>query len=84
MTILAIQATSIPSERMFSSASQTDTAERNRLSPIMKEMLQILKFNIRNNVINIGRAHFMDNPDDFSSIIMDEVEQDEVFGTVAP
>lgn len=41
---LPIQATSVPCERIFSSASQTDTNSRNRLAPEMLEALQVLKY----------------------------------------
>lgn len=56
MTILAVPATSVPSERVFSSSGRTDTAARNRLSPELMEALQILKFNRRNNVLDFGSA----------------------------
>lgn len=40
---LAIQASSVPCERAFSSSSLTDTKRRNRLGPMMFEALQVLK-----------------------------------------
>ncbi|KIK71581.1 hypothetical protein GYMLUDRAFT_122597, partial [Collybiopsis luxurians FD-317 M1] len=44
MDILPIQGTSVPSECVFSSAGETDTKRRNRLSPEMMQALQVLKF----------------------------------------
>ncbi len=83
MTVLAIQATSVPAERVFSSASQTDTPERNRLSPQMMERLQTLKFNIKNKVIHLGSAHFTENPEDYAAITFDEITQDDILASIA-
>jgi hypothetical protein len=66
MTVLAMPATSVPSERVFSSSGRTDTTARNRLSPALMEALQILKFNRRNNVL------------DFSGAIQDDLRELEV------
>src|ERR1700678_1374889 len=41
---LPIQASAVPSERIFSSSAQTDTARRNHIKPILMESLQMLKF----------------------------------------
>jgi hypothetical protein len=42
--ILPIQASAVPSERVFSSAKETTTARRNKLNHELMEALQILKF----------------------------------------
>jgi hAT family C-terminal dimerisation region len=47
MDYLPIQATSVPSERVFSSAKETDTNKRNRMSPTLMEALQLLKFSLK-------------------------------------
>ncbi|KAG6822496.1 hypothetical protein H0H92_013636, partial [Tricholoma furcatifolium] len=47
MDFLAIQASSVPSERVFSSAAETDTSRRNRIRPLLMEALQTIKFSIR-------------------------------------
>ena len=44
MDYLAIQATSVPCEWVFSLAKATDTAKWNRISPMLIEALQTLKF----------------------------------------
>jgi len=41
--VLAIPATSAPTERLFSTAGRTITAERNRLSPDMADALIFLR-----------------------------------------
>jgi hAT family C-terminal dimerisation region len=44
MDYLPIQASAVPSEHIFSSSAQTDTARRNRIKPVLMEALQMLKF----------------------------------------
>jgi hypothetical protein len=55
MDYLPVQATSVPCERVFSSAKETDTARRNKISPVLMEALQLLKFSVRKE-----RLNFMD------------------------
>src|ERR1700687_5518960 len=55
MDYLAVQATSVPCERVFSSAKETDTAKRNRISPLLMEALQMSKFWLKKQ-----RLNFMD------------------------
>jgi hypothetical protein len=52
MDYLPIQATSVPCERVFSSAKETDTAKRNRISPVLMEALQLLKFSSKKRRLN--------------------------------
>jgi hypothetical protein len=47
-----IQATSGPSERIFSSSAETDTKRRNRISPPCMEGLQMLKCNFKKAWLN--------------------------------
>jgi hypothetical protein len=47
MDYLPIQATSVPCERVFSSAKETDTAKRNKINPVLMETLQMLKFSLK-------------------------------------
>jgi hypothetical protein len=44
MDYLPIQASSVPCERAFSSSAETDTHRRNRISPVLMEALQMLKY----------------------------------------
>jgi hypothetical protein len=77
MTILAIPTTSVPSERIFSSSGQTNTAAHNRLSPILMEALQILKFNRRNNILDFSSA-IRDDPRELDIVILEEQLESEV------
>jgi hAT family C-terminal dimerisation region len=52
MDYLPIQGTSVPCERMFSSAKEMDTAKRNRISPVLMEALQLLKFSLKKERLN--------------------------------
>jgi hypothetical protein len=47
MDYLPIQASSVPCERIFSSAKETDTSKRNRIHPMLMEALQMLKFSLK-------------------------------------
>jgi hypothetical protein len=47
MDYLPIQSSAVPSERVFSSSSETDTKKRNRIHPILMEALQMLKFALK-------------------------------------
>ncbi|KIJ27446.1 hypothetical protein M422DRAFT_106957, partial [Sphaerobolus stellatus SS14] len=47
MDYLPAQASSVPSEHVFSSSAETDTQCQNRLSPHLVEQLQMLKFMLR-------------------------------------
>jgi hypothetical protein len=52
MDYLPVQATSVPCERVFSSAKETDTAKRNWMSPMLMEALQLLKFSLKKERLN--------------------------------
>src|SRR5436190_23472516 len=47
MDIIPIQASSVPSERVFSSAKQTMAPRRGRISAQLMESLQMMKYSIR-------------------------------------
>lgn len=52
LDFLPIQASAVPSERVFSSSAETDTKKRNRISPILMEALQMLKFALKKDRLN--------------------------------
>lgn len=56
LDFLPIQATAVPCERVFSSSAETDTKRRNRISPLMMEALQMLKFHLKKE-----RLHFTES-----------------------
>ena len=41
---LPIQASLVPSEHIFSSSAETDTKRRNQIHPVLMEVLQMLRF----------------------------------------
>ncbi|KZT27526.1 hypothetical protein NEOLEDRAFT_1033999, partial [Neolentinus lepideus HHB14362 ss-1] len=47
LDILPIQGSAVPCECVFSSAKETTTDRRSRISPELMEVLQMLKFSIR-------------------------------------
>jgi len=52
MDYLPIQAISVPCKHIFSSAKETDTAKRNKMSPMLMEALQLLKFSLKKQHLN--------------------------------
>ena len=52
MDYLPIQATSVTCEHVFSSAKETDTVKQNRMSPVLMEALQMLKFVLKKQCLN--------------------------------
>jgi hypothetical protein len=68
MDYLPIQASSVPSERVFSSSAETDTKKRNRINHVLMESLQMLKFALKKERFNF--MHGWVTPED----LMSEVE----------
>ncbi|KIJ32681.1 hypothetical protein M422DRAFT_98533, partial [Sphaerobolus stellatus SS14] len=54
MDYLPAQASSVPSERVFSGGGETDHRRRNRLTPALFEMLQMLKFFLKKARLDFG------------------------------
>jgi hypothetical protein len=87
MDYLAIQASSVPCERAFSSSTETDTARHNRISPILMEALQMLKFGFRNEPFNFGEGLLMDEqdlilvPDTYATDLLAELALTDTTGT---
>ena len=46
----------MPCERVFSSAKETDTAKRNRMSPVLMEALQLLKFMLKKQRLDFTKG----------------------------
>lgn len=55
MDYLPIQASAVPCERVFSSSSETDTRRRNRISSLLMEALQMLKFYFKKERLNFTK-----------------------------
>jgi hypothetical protein len=77
MMVLAIPATSVPSERVFSSSGRTDTPEHNKLSPVMMEALQVLKFNHRSGALDYPH-NYLESPDDLERVLLEEMTEEEL------
>ena len=56
MDYLPIQASSVPCKQIFSLSAETDTKKRNRISPLLMEALQMLKFNFKKECLNFAEA----------------------------
>jgi hypothetical protein len=52
LDFIPIQASAVPSERVFSSSAETDTKKRNRINPVLMEALQMLKFALKQSHLN--------------------------------
>ena len=55
LDFLPIQASAVPSERVFSSSAETDTKKRNRINPVLMEALQMLKFALKQSRLNFTK-----------------------------
>jgi len=67
---LPIQASAVPCERVFSSNAETDTRRRNRISSLLMEALQMLKFYFKKERLNFTKDWAVSEEE------MTEVEQE--------
>ncbi|KAG5649267.1 hypothetical protein H0H81_005000 [Sphagnurus paluster] len=70
---IPIQASAVPCEHVFSSASETDTKRRNRINPNLFEALQIMKFALRRDWLNFT-AHLLMLEEDMVMDARDAIE----------
>lgn len=70
----------MPSERVFSGSKQTITDERNCLSPILVEALQILKFYHHHTALNFSED-WVDTEEDTAWLDIDPTEAAQIFAT---
>lgn len=77
MDYLPIQASAGPCERVFSSGSETMTKRRNRISPVLMEALQMVKFFLKKERLNFT-AGWMTST---SQMVVD-VDDDDVLATI--
>jgi hypothetical protein len=56
---MPVQALAVPCERVFSSASETDTKRRNRLNPNLFEVLQVMKFAMQHEQLDFTQDILM-------------------------
>lgn len=70
MDYIPIQASAVPCERVFSSSAETDTKRRNRISSLLMEALQMLKFYFKKERLNFTKNWAVSEKE------MTEVEQE--------
>jgi hypothetical protein len=56
LDFIPIQASAVPSERVFSSSAETDTKKRNRINPVLMEALQMLKFALKQSRLDFTKG----------------------------
>ena len=56
LDFIPIQASAVPSERVFLSSAETDTKKRNRINPVLMEALQMLKFALKQSRLNFTKG----------------------------
>ena len=79
--MLAIQGSSVPCERVFSSGKETMSAHRNRMKYDLMEALQMLKFSINrgkelNFTAGLGRQdelHMLEKLDHLDSLVPEDL-----------
>ena len=89
---LPIQASSVPSEQVFSSAGETDTVKRNRMSAILMEALQMLKFGLKQNQLSFTDGGITDEKlmqleefsevDHLAALVDGDTDMDELLATI--
>ena len=72
MDHLPIQASAVPCERVFSSSAETGTKKRNRISPLLMEALQMLKFHLKKERLDFTAGWIISEKD----LVDDEPEED--------
>ena len=55
LDFLPIQASAVPSERVFLSSVETDTKKRNRINPVLMEALQMRKFALKQSRLDFTK-----------------------------
>ena len=56
LDFIPIQASAVPSERVFSSSAETDTKKQNRINPVLMEALQMLKFALKQSRLDFTKG----------------------------
>jgi len=63
MDYLPVQVMSVPCERIFLSAKEMDTNKRNKMSPVLMEALQLLKFTLKKEHLSFMQGWAMPEAD---------------------
>ncbi|CDO76573.1 hypothetical protein BN946_scf184831.g9 [Trametes cinnabarina] len=65
LDILAVQASAVACERVFSSSKETDTLRRSRINPELMEALQCLKYHFKQSRLNLAH-HLVAREEDYA------------------
>ena len=74
MDLMPVQATSVPSEHIFSASKQTTTARSNHLGPKIMEAMQILKFEAKNQRKEVNFTKGLSLQEEFDDLEERETE----------
>lgn len=88
---LPIQASVVPCKRVFSSSSETNMKKRNRISPLLMEALQMLKFWLKKDHLNFTKdwitpqqdMAFDEDNDDLLAQMLSTPSLDEILTAIA-
>jgi hypothetical protein len=59
LDFIPIQASAVPSERVFSLSAEADTKKWNRINPVLMEALQMLKFALKQSHLDFTKGWIM-------------------------
>jgi len=73
---LPIQASTVPCEHVFLSSGKMDTKRRNHINPLTMEALQMLKFHLRKERLNLTKGWTMSE----KQMVNDTLDEDLLAG----
>jgi hypothetical protein len=59
LDFIPIQASAVPSERVFSLSAETNTKKQNHINPVLMEALQMLKFALKQSRLDFTKGWIM-------------------------
>lgn len=83
MDYAPIQASAVPCERVFSSSSETHTKKRNRISPVLMEALQMVKFFLKKERLNFMRGWAASQWDMELGVVHDQGSNEQLTATAS-
>ncbi|KII83438.1 hypothetical protein PLICRDRAFT_119379 [Plicaturopsis crispa FD-325 SS-3] len=83
LDVMPVQAFAVPCERVFSSSKGTDTDQRTKLSPVMMEVLQVLKYMFWEERLDFSDA-WVTKEDELLVLDIDPAILEDVMSTPGP